>query len=280
MQPWYTRMTNNVCREIGHIEKQVSCFFAATSHAAEISNNVFFNMPRAAVNFNDDMAGGSRMLRNLIWNTCRESQDHGPFNSWGRIPYLFPFPNGTANGIKPYPDELAYNFIVAGGGANGGSFDHDDGSSFYLDHDNFEVYGGHKSDFDGHAKRSYNNIHAYSNVYGSKCVGIMNLPHDSPNNFFAEGYWNNRCVLAGTGDGYLDLGSPCAADATLANRMILGNNSIFSPGASVTVSCGKSYSFAEWQALGVDSGTSVAELPTADTIIGWARVMLGIPAAA
>lgn len=62
------------------------------------------------------------------------------------MPYLVNWPNGTVSGgIKPMYDELSYNFIVAGGGANGGSFDHDDGSSFYLDHHNFEVYGGHKS---------------------------------------------------------------------------------------------------------------------------------------
>ena len=48
------------------------------------------------------------------------------FNSWGRVPYLFPWPNGTiSGGIKVRYDELAFNFIVAGGGANGGSFDHD-----------------------------------------------------------------------------------------------------------------------------------------------------------
>ena len=199
-----------------------------------------------------------------------------PFNSWGRVPYLFPWQNGTANGIKPYFDELAYNFIVAGGGANGGSFDHDDGSSFYNDHENFEVYGGHKSDFDGHAKRSFRNIHAYSNVYGSKCVGIMNLPHASPNNFFAEGYFENRCVLANAGDGYLDLGSPCSVDSTLANRMILGNNTVYAPNSSVSVSCGKTYSFTEWAATGADPGTTVADLPSAATIIGWARVTLGM----
>ena len=58
---------------------------------------------------------------------------------------MLPWLNGTAgNGIKRQFDELSFNFIVAGGGANGGSFDHDDGSSFYHDHDTFEVYGGHK----------------------------------------------------------------------------------------------------------------------------------------
>ena len=77
-QPWYTRVADNLCHEIGHAEKQVSCYFAATSHAAEITGNIFYNMPRAAVNFNDDMAGGSKLIRNLVWNTCRESQDHGP----------------------------------------------------------------------------------------------------------------------------------------------------------------------------------------------------------
>ncbi len=191
------------------------------------------------------------------------------------MPYLFPWPNGTTSpGIKAQYDELAYNFIVAGGGANGGSFDHDDGSSFYNDHHNFEVYGGHKSDFDGHAKRSMNNVHAYSNVYGAKCVGIMNLPHAAPNDFFAEAYSGNKCILAADA-GYLDMGS-CTPDATLANRMILGNNTIYTPNAAPTVSCGKTYSFKDWVALGLDVGTTAATLPDAATIIGWARETLGM----
>ena len=139
-------------------------------------------------------------------------------------------------------------------------------------------FSGKKSDFDGHAKVTHDSIHAYSNVYGSKCVGIMNLPHASPNSYFAEGYFNNKCVLSSSGDAYLDLGSPCAVDSTLANRMLLGNNSIFAPSATVGVSCGKSYTFAEWQATGADPGTTVSDLPPAATIIAWARDMLGIPA--
>jgi hypothetical protein len=68
------------------------------------------------------------------------SQDHGPFNSWGRIPYTINFPNGSdSGGLKPVPDEISYNFVVAGGGANSGALDHDDGSSFYEDHHNFQV---------------------------------------------------------------------------------------------------------------------------------------------
>ena len=162
-----------------------------------------------------------------------------------------------------------------------------------------------RSDFDGHAKRSFNNIHAYSNVYGSKCTGIMNLPHDSPNNFFAEAYSGNKCVLAGN-DAYLDLGSGCVPNSTLWSRIILGNNTIYTPNAcasaptrarvvvrdimthqqhahttflaATSVSCGKSYTFDEWTALGLDEGTAIATLPSADTIIGWARALLKMTA--
>jgi len=48
-QPWGTAFTNNHCHEIGHYEKQVSCYFAATSANATITGNVMYNMPRAAV---------------------------------------------------------------------------------------------------------------------------------------------------------------------------------------------------------------------------------------
>jgi hypothetical protein len=39
-QPWGTRFTNNLCHEIGMYEKQVSCYFAATSAMATVNNNI------------------------------------------------------------------------------------------------------------------------------------------------------------------------------------------------------------------------------------------------
>jgi hypothetical protein len=53
MQPWGTVVSDNLCREIGQYEKQVSCYFAAVTAGAEIARNIFFNMPRAAVNVSD-----------------------------------------------------------------------------------------------------------------------------------------------------------------------------------------------------------------------------------
>jgi hypothetical protein len=74
-QPFGTIMTRNLCHEIGIYEKQVSCYFATLTGNATIMDNIFFNVPRAAINFNDDMAGGSLVARNLVFNTCRESQE-------------------------------------------------------------------------------------------------------------------------------------------------------------------------------------------------------------
>ena len=79
-------------------------WFQAKSCGNVLSNNIAFNMPRAAINFNDDFGGNTTVVGNLIWNTCRESGDHGPLNSWSRLPFLthmkyvefgaslFPFP--------------------------------------------------------------------------------------------------------------------------------------------------------------------------------------------
>lgn len=90
------------------------------------------------------------------------------------------------------------------------------------------------------------------------------------------GYWNNTCILTNANDAYLDLGSPCTADSTLTNRIILGHNTILVPGQQTSVSCGKTYTMAEWLALGLDVGTTVGEVPPTSDIIALARATLGM----
>jgi hypothetical protein len=127
-----------------------------------------------------------------------------PIISWDRVPYIG---NAQWAGGQPtvYLDfyEIAYNFMVANYGANGGAVDNDDGSSRYTTHHNFFVYGGHKSDFDGHQKTSHNNIMAYSEVYGERCLLVGNMPVEgySPDGIpFSEGFYNNTCILASAND--------------------------------------------------------------------------------
>ena len=91
-QPRGTRIVGNFVHELGIWEKQSSFYFQAKTCQTLIQNNIFFNGPRAGINFNDGFGGGSNISENLLLNTCRESGDHGPFNSWDRqvgIPLTF-----------------------------------------------------------------------------------------------------------------------------------------------------------------------------------------------
>ena len=85
---------------------------------------------RRTQNFNDGFGGGNTIHDDLLFNSCRESSDHGPFNSvraprpasqsvnslavvtlargsqWDRQPYMTEIGDGTAS-LEP-----AYNHIV------------------------------------------------------------------------------------------------------------------------------------------------------------------------
>jgi hypothetical protein len=143
------------------------------------------------------------------------------------------------------------------------------------------VNGGHKSDFDGHGKHSVGNLMAYAYVYGNKCFSLMQTPYPGGVGLpYAEGYAGNTCILATAGAPYLELGQRCVADNSTGQLALwLGNNTVYAPGADVTVSCGKSYTGAEWLALGLDAGSSVRDSTnlTTATILGWARDLLGMP---
>jgi hypothetical protein len=124
-----------------------------------------YNGPRAHLNNNDGFGGGQLIENNLIFNSCRESGDHGPFkcvcavewtavclreaqtdtlrspprspplllsrSSWDRDPYAFSDPvSGQRTTVKQY-DEIARNFIVANYNSLG-AVDNDDGSSYYY----------------------------------------------------------------------------------------------------------------------------------------------------
>ena len=118
-QPRFTRVLNNFVHEIGHYEKQSSAWFQAKTAQSLIQGNIFFNGPRAMINLNDGFGGATRIQDNLLFNSCTESSDHGPINSWDREPFLTEVRNGTASLIPAYTN-ITHNFAVANYGANGG----------------------------------------------------------------------------------------------------------------------------------------------------------------
>jgi len=158
-QPRNTYILHNVVREVGYYEKQSSAWFQAKTSNSILFGNLFFNGPRAGVNFNDNFGGGNLMLNNIIFNQCRETADHGPVNAWDRMPFLYLSESGTWQlAPEQLPNTIAKNFILANGNAMV-SIDNDDGSGFFEIHSNFfPSSGGLKNDFGGRAKVFDNNL--------------------------------------------------------------------------------------------------------------------------
>jgi len=61
-----------------------------------------------------------------------------------------------------------------------------------------------------------------------------------------------------------------------ADGMILGNNTVYVPGGEATVTCGgRSLNSSAFQKLGYDATTTfIADMPSNETIINWARKLL------
>merc|ERR1712195_340905 len=284
-QPRYTVATNNFVHEIGHIQKQSSFYFQAITALATIKNNIVFNIPRAGINFNDGFGGGAEISDNLLFNTCRESGDHGAFNSWDRLPYITEIRDGKTPSTVPAVNNVHNNFIVANYAADGGCLDNDDGSSYYDIHHNYCVYGGHKQNFDGHSKRGFSNVYVYPQVYGDKCVDEETQgesthtsgPHGLPPAGYAEAYTDNICILA-AGAPYLSVGGDLNDRKDFESGLQLANNTIYQQGSGVMVTIsGQKIPFSEFQSKGFDKTTTTHnEIPSIETINGWAKQLLGM----
>ena len=85
-QPIGTHVAFNLCHELGIWEKQSSFYTQFKAGYSNVTHNIVYNGPRAHLNHNDGAIGGTTHEKNLIFNSCRESGDHGPFNSWDRDP--------------------------------------------------------------------------------------------------------------------------------------------------------------------------------------------------
>jgi len=276
--PRYTKVEGNWASELGLIQKQSSFYFQAETAQSTIWNNVVYNIPRAAINFNDGFGGGAEISSNLLFNTCRESSDHGAFNSWDRLPYITTVRNGTPSTI-PAVNNVHHNFIVANYAADGGCLDNDDGSSYYHIHHNFCLYGGHKSDFDGHSKISSHNLHIYPSVYSSTCVGELQASVPAG---YAEGYQNNICVLPAASSMYMGVninGVSCdgsnASIAAFQAGFRAANNTVYVPGGVATVTCNHvSWNASEWMVGAapkppINWTASTAPQPLPTTLFDW-----------
>jgi len=261
--PRYNQILRNSAREVGLYEKQSSFYVHAKTAQATISGNVFFNGPRAGINFNDGFGGGDEISHNLVFSTCRESGDHGPFNSWDRQPFLTTVRTGEPS-VYPAWKDIHHNFFIDNYSPQEG-IDNDDGSSYFHSHHNFLIYGrqGLKNDFWGH-----DNYHS-ENIYAFVLQAVLILKdHDPMLEGHGDKFENNTLVMTGT-----DVGQMYCPGDDVQGEISLSNNKYFTPDGTLT-ECDKSLS--QSQEIGMDQGSSVGEIPPDDTILRWASEMLGI----
>ena len=283
--------------DLGLVQKQSSGIFQAIAPRNTYRNNLFFNLPRAAVNFNDGAGGGSELAFSLLVNTCRESGDHGAFNQWDRLPYLSFEYDGVTASVKQAQNLLHHNVVVSNYAAYAGCYDHDDGASYANMFNTFCAGGGHKNNFDGHSKRSTKNLYAFPGIYGERCFGffstlvptIAGQPEVFENNVcvqdsmqYAQSGYQAFWIMGETG--FAPNNCPSATDfpsfpgmAAFNRSILLRNNTYYVPaGGNLSLGCGDLPApFRDYRSMGWEvDPTIVLALPSSAQIIEWARALL------
>ncbi|KAJ1447220.1 pectin lyase fold/virulence factor [Pelagophyceae sp. CCMP2097] len=254
--PRYTSVVGNTAREVGLYEKQASFFMQAKTAASTVSGNVFFNGPRAGINMNDGFGGGDEVSRNLVFSTCRESGDHGPFNSWDREPYLTSQRTGKPSMVMQWR-KIRQNFFIDNYSPQE-NVDNDDGSAYYKTFKNFLVYGnnGMKNDYGGHDNEHFENVYAFP----QSVIGVSDTLKGHEDKFF-----RNKCVLTSN-----DVGKPqCGEPFTK-----MYSNEYFTKDGTVN-ECGHSLQDLQKKKPDHEVNSTVDKFPSDETILKWAKDAIG-----
>lgn len=77
-------ISENHIQGTGIYEKQSCGVNLSVASGIKILHNTIHNSARSCINVNDGSFGGHEIACNDIYDSQRETTDHGPFNSWGR----------------------------------------------------------------------------------------------------------------------------------------------------------------------------------------------------
>jgi len=280
LQPHFTNIVRNYVREIGIIQKQSSAWFQAKTAQSNVDSNIIFNGPRAGINLNDGFGGNSTFSRNLIFNECRETGDHGPINAWDRTAYLSTVLYGHPS-YEAAMNHVLQNFIIANYGSSQG-FDTDDGTSWYNISRNFFFQAdATKMDYGGHDMVFAENLVYVRQSDGQNC---FNQGSYLPGHGLV--YERNKCILPFSKTiGHLS-GCNCPGNASNVGRggnpqtecgVTLRGNEYYGIDMNLTVDCGGTLAFQDFQTGEQELGSHQWALPTDDELLFFAREKLDMP---
>ncbi len=148
----------------GRVEKQTAGVNIAMAESITVRHCSIYDCPRAGINICDGAFGGHLIEFNDVFDTVKETGDHGSFNSWGRDRFWHPKRQVTAEWVKEHPAMPAWDChktIVLRNNRwrcdHGWDIDLDDGSSNYELTNNLCLAGGIKLR-EGYDRKVTNNI--------------------------------------------------------------------------------------------------------------------------
>ena len=148
----------------GRVEKQTAGVNICMAESIAVRRCSIYDCPRAGINICDGAFGGHLIEFCDVFDTVKETGDHGSFNSWGRDRFWHPNRGQTAQWLKAHPDMPKWDCrktIVIRNNRwrcdHGWDIDLDDGSSNYELTKNLCLAGGIKLR-EGYFRKVYNNV--------------------------------------------------------------------------------------------------------------------------
>ena len=142
---------DNLIFNTGLTEKQSAGVQLSMCQSIIIRHNTIYDVPRAGINVNEGTWGGHVIEFNDVFNTVKESGDHGSFNSWGRDRYWHPDKKVLDSIVENNVDLTILDVVKPITIRNnrmrcdhGWDIDLDDGSSNYIICNNLCLNGGIK----------------------------------------------------------------------------------------------------------------------------------------
>ena len=136
----------------GRVEKQTAGVEIDLAQGITVRHCSIYDMPRAGINIGDGCWGGHVIEFCDVFDTVKETGDHGSFNSWGRDRYWRPNISEVNAWVRQVPELPKLDAVKANVLANnrwrcdhGWDIDLDDGSSFYIITNNLCLHGGIKN---------------------------------------------------------------------------------------------------------------------------------------
>lgn len=145
------KVYDNLMFDLGYVEKQSAGVELSMCQDIIVSHNTIYDVPRAGINVSEGTWGGHIIEYNDVFNTVKETGDHGSFNSWGRDRYWQADKKELDSVVAEKPGlallDVVKPIILRNNRFrcdHGWDIDLDDGSSNYLIYNNLCLNGGIK----------------------------------------------------------------------------------------------------------------------------------------